>query len=234
MIERLIDLDTRLMLALNGSDSLYMDGVMRLFSSTWTWIPLACVLLIILFKNNRIASFIAALLMIALTVYVCDRVSSGYIKPMIGRLRPSNEPMILDQIDIVNGSRYGSYGFISSHAANCFGLFMFLSLLIRQRAFNLTLFAWAAIDSFSRVYLGVHYPGDILCGAIFGMVVGAFVYLIYYILTRRFQSGPGKITNFYTSTGYLMEDVQLVLVVFYLTYAFIALYSFVYINNKFL
>ena len=234
MLEQLAEFDTRLMLALNGSDSLYMDGFMRLFSSTSVWIPVAIVLLVILFKNNRLGSFIAAVLMIALTVFLCDRLSSGYIKPMVGRLRPSNEPLILDQIDIVNGSRYGSYGFISSHAANCFGLFMFLSLLIRQKALSITLFLWALIDSFSRVYLGVHYPGDILCGALFGMLVGGVVYLIYWIFTRRIQTGPGKITSFYTSTGYLMEDVQLILVALYLTFTFIALYSFVYLNNKFL
>lgn len=234
MLEKLTELDSRLMLALNGSDSLYMDGVMRIVSSTWTWIPLACVLLVVLFKNKRIASAIVAILMIGLTVYVCDRVSSGYIKPVVGRLRPSNEPLILDQIDIVNGSRYGSFGFVSSHAANCFGLFAFLSFLIRHKALNISLFVWAVIDSFSRVYLGVHYPGDILCGAIFGMAVGTIVYFIYLFLTRRFQNGPGKITNFYTRTGFLVEDIQMILVVFYLTYAFIAFYAFVYVNNKFL
>ena len=116
MLEQLAEFDTRLMLALNGSDSLYMDGFMRLFSSTSVWIPVAIVLLVILFKNNRLGSFIAAVLMIALTVFLCDRLSSGYIKPMVGRLRPSNEPLILDQIVLAIIAFFGTM-FISDAIA---------------------------------------------------------------------------------------------------------------------
>ena len=87
-MNELIAFDQRLMLFLNGSDSLYMDGVMKLFTGTWIWMPLAVTILFILFKNNSFRNFLLLVLMIAATVYVCDRVSSGVIKPWVSRLRP--------------------------------------------------------------------------------------------------------------------------------------------------
>lgn len=233
-MDGLIAFDQKLMLLLNGSNSLYMDGVMKLFTSTWVWIPWALIAIIILIKNNSLRNFVLIALMIALTIFLCDRVTSGFIKPWFSRLRPCQEPSILDQIDIVNGSRSGKFGFVSSHAANSFGIFMFLALLIKSRSLNLTLFIWAAFTSFSRVYLGVHYPGDILCGAIFGMLVGSLVYVIYFLIHKRIDQSPKQITDSYTSSGYLTDDITIVRLMLYMTYLFIAFYSFVYINNKFL
>ena len=231
-MNHLIQFDQGLMLKLNGSDSIYMDAVMKLFSTTWVWIPLALTAVIILFKNNTLRNFILVAFMLALTVFLCDRLSSGLIKPWVGRLRPCQDPAILDQIDIVNGSRSGKYGFISSHAANCFGVFMFLTLLLRHKMLGISLFIWASIDSFSRIYLGLHYPGDILCGAVFGMVVAVVVYLLYIFLHRLTDNSPSKITNYYTRTGYLVEDLDFVNMVLYITYAFIVLFSFIYITIK--
>lgn len=233
-MNELIALDQRLMLFLNGSDSLYLDGVMKLFTGTWIWMPLAVTILFILFKNNSFRNFLLLVLMIAATVYVCDRVSSGVIKPWVSRLRPCQDPAILDQIDIVNAGRSGKFGFISSHAANSFGLFMFFALLFRHKGLTLTMFVWAIITSASRIYLGVHYPGDVLCGALFGITVGGLIYLVYHLISRRFNHEPKKITNFYTSSGYLMQDISFIRLVMYLTYVFIAIYAFIYIQNNFL
>lgn len=226
----LIQFDQDLMLKLNGSDSLYMDGVMKLISSTWVWIPLAIVAMIIFLKNNSLRNFILVVFMFALTVFLCDKISSGVIKPWVGRLRPSHDPMILHQIDIVNGSRSGKYGFLSSHATNTFGVFMFVTLLVRHRLLGISLFIWASIDSFSRIYLGLHYPGDILCGAILGVVIATLVYLLYYYIHKCIDTTPSKITNYYTRTGYLVEDIEFLNLVLYITYAFIILYAFVYIQ----
>lgn len=228
-MSNLIQFDQHLMLKLNGSDSIYGDAVMKIFSSTWVWIPLALTAVIILFKNNTLRNFILVALMLGLTIFLCDRISSGLIKPWVGRLRPCQDPTILDQIDIVNNSRSGKYGFISSHAANTFGVFMFITLLVRHKLLGLSLFIWASIDSYSRIYLGFHYPGDIFCGAVFGMLVATIVYLVYIFLHKRLDFSPGKITNFYTRTGYLVEDLDLVNLMLYITYAFILLFAFVYV-----
>mgnify|MGYP003318535026 CR=1 FL=1 len=155
--------------------------------------------------------------MIALTIFLCDRVTSGFINPWFSRLRPSQEPSILDQIDIVNGSRSGKFGFVSSHAANSFGIFMFLALLIKSRSLNLTLFIWAAFTSFSRVYLGVHYPTDILVGALLGVLFAFIVYRLY----RKIDGNP---------TEYRHDEPWWITVVFLLTIITILIISIFYEN----
>ena len=91
-IQRLIDIDKQVMLALNGSDSLYMDGVMKIFTTTSVWIPVAAVLLFIVLKNNTPRGSLLTVLAVALTILACDQISSGLIKPIVARLRPSHEP----------------------------------------------------------------------------------------------------------------------------------------------
>ena len=233
-IQRLVDIDKQMMLALNGSDSLYMDGVMKVYTSTAVWIPVAVVLLFIVLKNNSPRGSLLAVLAVALTIVATDQVSSHLIKPLVGRLRPCNDPTIMHLIDTVNGYRSGGYSFTSSHACNSFGIFTIVSLLIRHRAISLSLLLWAVINSFSRIYLGVHYPGDILCGAIVGAAIGTVIYFLYNFIRRKIEYSSVRITANYTRSGYLVDDVQLMTASIYATFLFISIYALIYINNNIL
>jgi undecaprenyl-diphosphatase len=229
-IQRLVDIDKQVMLALNGSDSLYMDGVMKIYTNTVVWIPVAVVLLFLVLKNNTPRISLLVVLGVALTILASDQVSSGLIKPLVGRLRPCRDPEIMHLVDTFNGYRSGGNSFTSSHACNSFAIFTFVSLLIRNRVLSLSLLAWAAINSFSRIYLGVHFPGDILCGAILGSVIGSITYLIYKFVHGKVERTSVRITSNYTKTGYLVSDAHLMTASIYATFVFIAIYALIYID----
>ncbi|MBO5083499.1 MAG: phosphatase PAP2 family protein [Bacteroidaceae bacterium] len=233
-IQRLIDIDKQVMLALNGSDSLYIDGVMKIFTTTSVWIPVAAVLLFVVLKNNTPRGSLLTVLAVALTILACDQISSGLIKPIVARLRPSHDPSFMHLIDTFNGYRSGSYSFTSSHACNSFGIFTIIALIIRNRALSLSLLLWACINSFSRIYLGVHYPGDILCGAIVGTVIGSIIFLIYHIIKKKIDYTSVRITSNYTRTGYLVDDVQMMTASIYAVFTFISIYALIYIHNNIL
>lgn len=114
----------------------------------------------------------------------------------------------------------GLYGFISSHAANTFAVAMFASLLVRYLPFTCMMFLWAMIPSYSRMYLGVHYPGDILCGAVAGSVVGVLVYLLYARLRKKFFDCPQYISTQYTKGGYTKDDISILHATLLLTYLY--------------
>ena len=233
-LQRLVDIDKQMMLTLNGSNSLYMDGVMKIYTSTVVWIPVALLLLFVVMKNNSPRGTILSVLAVALTIVATDQVSSHLIKPLVARLRPCNDPTIMHLIDTFNNYRSGGYSFTSSHACNSFGIFAIVSLIVRNRTLSLSLLLWACINSYSRIYLGVHFPGDILCGAIIGSVIGVVIYLIYAFVRKRVEFTSERITANYTRSGYLVTDVQWITTSIYATFAFISIYALVYISNNIL
>ena len=217
-IQQLIETDKSLLLTLNDNDSLLWDGVMWIATDTKTWIPAIVVLLYVIFKNNKFSQGLAVLLMIAVAVTLADQIASGFCKPYFARPRPTQDAEIMYLVNVVNGYRGGAYGFMSSHAANTFVVATFVSLLIRSLPFSVMMYVWAAIPTFSRIYLGVHYPGDILFGAAEGYIVGILVYMLYRFLQKKFFARPQYISTQYTSTGYAKGDVTLLYTILLLTY----------------
>ena len=185
-IEQIIQWDKELLIALNGSSSTFLDGIMMTITETTTWIPLFACLLYAVVRNNNWRGTLLVIVMIALLVTLCDQFASGFCKPYFHRFRPSHEPELADAIDLVNNYRCGLYGFISSHASNTFGVSVFFMLLFRSRTVSPLLLLYACLASYSRIYLGVHYPLDILTGALWGVLCAVVVYGLYRWLTQKF------------------------------------------------
>lgn len=226
-MDKLIELDKNLLLTLNGSDSLFWDGFMMVYTSTAVWLPLAAVLLYVLIKNNSIKNFLILLVLIALLITITDGITSTFCKPFFARFRPTNDPELMYMVDVVNNYRRASYGFMSSHAANSFGITIFCILLIRNRMLSVSLVLWALITGYSRIYLGVHYPGDVVCGSLVGILSGVLVYYLYrYIIRKQKENTREWISSQYTKSGYLVGDVHLLLVVLYATIAVIPMIAF--------
>lgn len=220
-IQQLIGFDQELLLKINGSDSLFWDGFMWMATNKLTWIPMAIALLYVIFKNNKIKEAFLLIGLIILVITLADQISSGFCKPYFARFRPTQDPELMYQIDVVNGYRGGMYGFTSSHAANTFGVALFLSLVMRSWSLSIILFIWAALNAYSRMYLGVHYPGDIFFGTLTGLGSGILMYLLYNYLQKKLLTQPIYISNQYTSSGYLKSDIHIIHTTMILTFFYI-------------
>lgn len=185
MVEKILVYERDLFFMLNGSDSPFLDRFMWLYSGKAVWLPLAAFILIVLLYKKKWRESILILLAIVLVITFCDQFASHVCKPIFTRFRPTHHPDFMDQVKTVFDYRGGRYGFISSHAANAFGFATFMSLLFRYRLFTWTIFLWAALTAYTRVYLGVHFISDIVPGAIAGVFFGWLVYWLY-IKARAF------------------------------------------------
>lgn len=179
MIETLIEFDQDLFLFLNGLNASWLDPIMFWISGKKEWIPFY--LLIICFIIYRFKwKSILVLSCIAISIALADQITSGFMKPFFERLRPSHEPLFDGLVHHVNNYKGGKYGFASSHAANSFSMAMFVWLLFHKRYKWVTwIFVWALVVSYSRIYLGVHYPGDIIVGGAIGALSGLFSYKLF-------------------------------------------------------
>lgn len=181
----LSDIDARLLLIVNGAHSPFFDSVMWCISGRWIWVPFYAVLAYLLFRRMSWKRASICLVTIGLIILAADQTCATLIRPEISRLRPANLNNPLSSfVHVVNGYRGGRYGFPSCHAANTFALAVFMSLVIRHKWFTVMMFSWAFIVSYSRMYLGVHYFGDLFCGATIGSL---FAVLFYYLQNYLFK-----------------------------------------------
>jgi undecaprenyl-diphosphatase len=217
-MNELIDFDRWLLLAVNGSASLYLDGVVKVLTTAATWIPMYVSLYYLVMRNNNTMRRILFIVCCAGLCYLfAGAVDDGIVKPLVARWRPTHDPVIGWQVDVVNGYRGGDFGFFSAHASNTFSIAVFFSLLVRSRLLTVALVSWSLINCWTRLYLGVHFPGDILCGLLWGGFVGSAVYYLFYRVELRSTDGMRYISSHYTKTGYQHSDVNVVMVVYVLS-----------------
>ena len=183
----MLQLDADILLWINGHYCAWCDTLMWYISHPMTWLPMYVLLMMILIIHYR--SWKAMILIIigfVLAVGLSDIVCSSVLKPLVCRLRPTHEPA-LDPIHLVNGYVGGLYGFCSSHAANTMAVGLLFSLLYRNKIATTALMIWVALNCYSRMYLGAHYPGDIIVG----LLVGALWAVVVFLALRRLLPGVG-------------------------------------------
>ena len=177
-IQSLIATDKELLLSLNSNHNPFLNNFYWLVTAIITWVPFYCVLIYVIIKNQKKGSLITILALVILVV-LCDQISNNIFKDYFERWRPSRDPSISNLVHTVAGYTGGKYGFVSSHATNSFGLALFSTLLIRHWGYGIAIFSWAVLNSYSRIYLGVHFPGDILGGMILGLLLAWVVFIGY-------------------------------------------------------
>ena len=212
--------DTELLLYINQCNNALLDGVMVKFSDTLTWLLLLLVVVFVVLRDRPVKEALCILLGIGLCVLLADQISSSLIKPWVARFRPTHDPEIMFMVRHITG-RGGLYGFVSSHAANTFAVATFLSLVFRHMPTTVSLLVWASIVGYSRIYLGVHFPLDVLFGALLGVVIGMLIYALLHFISLKLNSSPQQyFSSAYTRSGFLYDDIQLILVALFLTFVY--------------
>ena len=184
------DADLDLLTTINFDGPTGYDFFWAIYSDKWTWIPFILVIVYCLLRPGNWKHRLLIIGSVALLFLLSDFVVSSFIKNVICRPRPSHDPAVMSLLSYVNDYRGGAYGFPSNHASNGFATATFLALLFRNRWVTLSAFLWAVGSCYSRMYLGVHYPTDILCGALLGTLFAFLVFILYKKAAKRLALLP--------------------------------------------
>ena len=188
MLESILNSDSRLLLFLNQFHSHFWDHFMWLVANKWTWIPLYILILYIMQRGQGWKKAAIALVAFALVIACTDQLCGSVLRPFFHRYRPSQvQSGISSLLHLIDGYKGGKYGFPSCHAANTFALAMFMSLVFRNKRFTVMMFFWAIVVSYSRMYLGVHYFGDLFCGASVGSLFAVLFYSLLKFLCEKLK-----------------------------------------------
>lgn len=182
MLDWLLELDKDLFLLINSFGYPYLDGFMIWMSDKYIWFPLYAYLIFRLYQQDGF-TFYQPLLALILVIVITDQLTSGFMKPFFERYRPCHHPEVKSLVTDISHCG-GLYGFASSHAANTFGLATFFYLK-EKSALSIVLLVWASIVSYSRIYLGSHFPGDVITGAEIGYLAAYVMYTALNILQHR-------------------------------------------------
>lgn len=179
MIHQISAWDKSISLTINGLNSYATDIFFYWVSDRFVWIPVYAFLIFLMFKKGGKRGGFAALIFVALMILCVDQSCTWFFKRTVERLRPCHDGTISHLVHIVNGHCGGRYGFLSAHSANFFALAAFTSLLFKRRYYTVTAFCLALLTGYSRIYLGVHFFGDVVCGMIWGTFLGTIIYYFF-------------------------------------------------------
>ncbi len=197
IIDTLLQLDEQILLAVNGMHNAFGDVFMSDFSGRFIWVAMYVAMFYALVRKFGMQSALIYALGAVLVIVFADQMCASLIRPYVGRLRPSNlDNPLSDFVHIVDGHRGGAFGFPSCHAANTIGAAVYMSLLLRSHRFTSFIFLWAIVTCWSRMYLGVHYLGDLLAGGFIGSIGGFVFYLVINWMVNKYKtSTPDNVSD---------------------------------------
>lgn len=222
LIDKLLPFERSLFLAINSSRSDFWDNAMWTYTGLVTWVPMVLFILYIGFRNQSFKEGLLVLGSIVLVLLLASLISGAVFKPFFQRYRPSHHPDYKDLVNLLNDFRGGDYGFISGHAANSFGLAFFFSRLFRNRLLTFSVILWATLNSYSRIYLGVHFISDIVAGFVIGALIGLLVYEVYIRIRVRYFNvaiSEKKVSIYGQKQGNILGGVIILYIAFVILFS---------------